>query len=55
MKEDAAFLCLLIRKTKQILSTSLTGSILLLRQTYLDADWYEKGGNLEQKSEFRGF
>ena len=35
--------------SKQFYPTSLTGSIALLRQTYLDADWYEKGGNLEQK------
>jgi imidazolonepropionase-like amidohydrolase len=29
---------------------SLMGCIALLRQTYLDADWYAKGGNKEEKN-----
>ena len=50
------FFCLLIKEALNNLILPLTGSIALLRQTYLDADWYEKGGNLEQKkSEFRNF
>ncbi|MBL4656658.1 MAG: amidohydrolase, partial [Flavobacteriales bacterium] len=31
--------------SKQDYPSSLMGSIALLRQTYLDAEWYEKGGN----------
>lgn len=51
VKEDAAFLLSFDKgSSKQSYPTSLTGSIALLRQTYLDADWYEKGGNLEQKN-----
>ncbi|QHT68883.1 amidohydrolase family protein [Rhodocytophaga rosea] len=29
---------------------SLMGAISLLRQTYLDADWYKKGGNKEEQN-----
>lgn len=51
VKEDAAFLLSFDKgSSKQSYPTSLAGSIALLRQTYLDADWYEKGGNLEQKN-----
>ena len=39
--------------SRQSYPTSLAGSIALLRQFYLDADWYEKGGNaVEKKSKF---
>ena len=51
VKEDAAFLLSFDKgSSKQSYPTSLTGSIALLRQTYLDADWYEKGGSSEQKN-----
>ena len=35
-------------KSKQVYPTSIMGAIALLRQTYLDADWYAKG-NIENK------
>ena len=35
--------------SRQSYPTSLAGSIALLRQFYLDADWYEKGGNAVEK------
>jgi imidazolonepropionase-like amidohydrolase len=30
--------------------SSLTGSVALLRQTYLDADWYKKGGSAKEQN-----
>ncbi|MFD2516840.1 amidohydrolase family protein [Salinimicrobium flavum] len=35
-------------KSKQVYPTSIMGAIALLRQTYMDADWYSKG-NLKNK------
>lgn len=36
--------------SSQVYPTSLMGSIALLRQTYLDAEWYAKGGKNEEKN-----
>ncbi len=37
-------------KTAQTYPTSQMGAIALLRQTYLDAGWYKKAGNQEEKN-----
>ncbi|MDJ1493221.1 amidohydrolase family protein [Cytophagaceae bacterium DM2B3-1] len=36
--------------SKQIYPVALMGSIALIRQTYLDADWYKKGGNKVERN-----
>lgn len=36
--------------SKQDYPGSLMGAIALLRQTYLDADWYKKGGNKQEQN-----
>jgi imidazolonepropionase-like amidohydrolase len=42
--------------SKQIYPVALMGCIALLRQTYLDADWYKKGGNkLERNLSLEAF
>ena len=51
IKEDAAFMLSFDKgSSRQSYPTSLAGSIALLRQFYLDADWYEKGGNAVEKN-----
>lgn len=51
LKEDAA-LMLSFQKgsSRQAYPSSLVGSVALLRQLYLDADWYAKGGSAEGKN-----
>ncbi len=45
LKEDAAMLLSFSKgNSKMSYPTSLAGAIALIRQTYLDADWYEKVG-----------
>ena len=51
LKEDAGFALSLDKGTsRQMYPSSLAGSMALVRQTYLDADWYEKGGKSEYKN-----
>ncbi len=51
IKEDAAFLLSFQKgSSRQAYPSSLVGSVALLRQTYLDADWYAKGGSNENKN-----
>ncbi|UFK98255.1 amidohydrolase family protein [Kaistella faecalis] len=51
IKEDAGFLLSLNKgSSRQAYPSSLVGSVALLRQLYLDADWYSKGGHLENKN-----
>ncbi|MBP7173255.1 MAG: amidohydrolase family protein [Cloacibacterium sp.] len=51
LKEDAGFVLSLDKGTsKQMYPSSLAGSIALVRQTYLDADWYDKGGKSDYKN-----
>lgn len=51
IKEDAALMLSFDKgSSRQSYPTSLAGSIALLRQFYLDADWYEKGGNAVEKN-----
>ena len=51
LKEDAAFLLSFQKgSSRQAYPSSLVGSVALLRQVYLDADWYSKAGNQENKN-----
>ena len=51
IKEDAGFLLSLNKgSSRQAYPSSLVGSVALLRQLYLDADWYAKSGYLENKN-----
>lgn len=51
IKEDAGFMLSFNKgSSKQVYPSSLVGSIALLRQLYLDADWYGKAGHLEKKN-----
>ncbi len=36
--------------SKQVYPVALMGCIALIRQTYLDADWYKKGGNKAERN-----
>lgn len=56
LKEDATFLLSFDKGTSsQSYPTSLAGSIALIRQAYLDADWYAKGGSEEKNSTLEYF
>ena len=51
IKEDASFLLSFQKgSSRQAYPSSLVGSIALLRQVYLDADWYAKGGSNDIKN-----
>lgn len=56
LREDAAFMLSFDKGTSsQSYPTSLTGAIALLRQAYLDADWYAKGGADEKNGTLEAF
>lgn len=51
IKEDAGLMLSLSKgSSRQAYPSSLVGSVALLRQLYLDADWYAKSGYLENKN-----
>lgn len=51
LKEETAQMLSFKKGTSsQTYPTSLMGGIALLRQTYLDANWYKNGGNREEKN-----
>lgn len=51
IKEDAGLMLSFSKgSSRQAYPSSLVGSVALLRQLYLDADWYSKGGHLENKN-----
>ncbi|AZI23063.1 amidohydrolase [Chryseobacterium taklimakanense] len=51
LKEDAAFLLSFNKgSSKMAYPTSMAGSVALIRQAYLDAEWYAKGGSNIQKN-----
>ncbi|AYO57093.1 amidohydrolase [Chryseobacterium sp. 6424] len=51
IKEDAGLILSLSKgSSRQAYPSSLVGSVALLRQLYLDADWYAKGGHTENKN-----
>lgn len=56
LREDAAFILSFDKGTStQSYPTSLVGSIALLRQSYLDADWYSKGSADEKNGTLESF
>ena len=51
IKEDAGLMLSFSKgSSRQAYPSSLVGSVALLRQLYLDADWYAKSGYLENKN-----
>lgn len=51
IKEDAGLMLSFSKgSSRQTYPSSLVGSVALLRQLYLDADWYAKSGYLENKN-----
>lgn len=51
IKEDAGLMLSFSKgSSRQAYPSSLVGSVALLRQLYLDADWYGKGGHTENKN-----
>lgn len=51
LKEDAGLMLSFSKgSSKQAYPSSLVGSVALLRQLYLDADWYAKNTNIEDKN-----
>ena len=51
IKEDAAFMLSFDKgSSKMSYPTALVGAIALIRQTYIDADWYAKGGSSDKKN-----
>ncbi|WP_332033966.1 amidohydrolase family protein [Kaistella sp.] len=51
IKEDAGLMLSFSKgSSRQAYPSSLVGSVALLRQLYLDADWYAKSGYLESKN-----
>ncbi|WHF51815.1 amidohydrolase family protein [Chryseobacterium gotjawalense] len=51
IKEDAGLMLSLDKgSSRQAYPSSLVGAVALLRQLYLDADWYGKAGNAENKN-----
>lgn len=51
IKEDAGLMLSFSKgSSRQAYPSSLVGSAALLRQLYLDADWYGKGGHTENKN-----